>query len=81
MGRIQCIVYLQTEVPQIYAHIIYLVNDTGAQSYFQEGLSGDSLLLVANGAINSFTALLHIKKLLIREAPWMVWWFTELILD
>lgn len=64
---------LQTKVPQIYAHIIYLANVTGAQSYFQEGVSGDSFLLVANGAINSFTALLRIKKLVIKEAPCMVW--------
>lgn len=72
---------LQANVPQIYAHIIYLANGTGVQSYFQEGVSGDSFLWVANGAINSFTALLRIKKLLVKEAPCMVWWFTDLILD
>lgn len=61
----------------MYAHIMYLAGGTRAQSYFQEDVSGDSLFLVANGAINSFTTLLHIKKLLVREAPGMVWRFTE----
>ena len=68
----QLMTALQTKMPQIYVDIIYPANGTKAQSYFQEGVRGDSLLLVANGAINSFTALLHVKQLLIREAPCMV---------
>lgn len=75
----QCLTALQTKVFQIYACIIYLANGTGAQSNCQEGLSGESLLLAANGAINSFTTLLRIKKLLVREVSCMVWGCLELV--